>query len=208
MRYFMIFCLALIMLFLIIDILQKHLIKSFYWSRKATHISAGAIIYLMPYWLDRWQIFGLGILFAGILAISKWKNLLSLHGVERKTWGEILYPVSISILSLISLPDYMQVFQISSLVLAVSDGLAGIIGEALNFHAITIFHNTKSLGGAIVFFLSTISILLVFHGFEVSLIKIVLVSILLTITEFILYFGSDNLGVPLMTALLELQLLV
>ena len=102
----------------------------------------------------------------------------------------------------------MRIFQISSLVLAVSDGLAGIIGEAWNFHAITIFHNTKSLGGAIVFFLSTISILLIFHGFEVSLIKIVLVSTLLTITEFILYFGSDNLGVPLMTALLELQLLV
>ena len=104
----MIFCLALILLFLIIDLLQKHLIKSFYWSRKATHISAGVIIFLMPYWLNRWQIFGLGILFAGILAISKWKNLLSLHGVKRKTWGEILYPVSISILSLISVMSSIE----------------------------------------------------------------------------------------------------
>jgi len=208
MRYFMIFCLALIMLFLIIDILQKRLIRSVSWSRKATHISAGGIIFLMPYWLDRWQIFGLGMVFAFILTFSRWKNLLSLHSVERKTWGEIFYPISISFLSLICLPANIKVFQVSTLILAVSDGLAGTVGEAWNFCTITFFRNTKSLGGAITFFVSTLGILFLFHDFGSSFFKIVFVSLLLTITEFLLFFGTDNIGVPIIAALLELHYLI
>ena len=208
MRYFIIFCIALIVLFLIIDILQKRLIRSVAWSRKATHISAGGIIFLMPYWLDCWQIFALGLLFALMLIVSKRKKLLSLHGVKRKTWGEIFYPVSISLLSLICLPGNSRVFQISCLVLAVSDGLAGIVGEAWNFYTVTMFHNKKSLGGAITFFLSTLTILLLFHGPETPFLRLVFISLMLTITEFLLFFGSDNIGIPILTALLELHILL
>ena len=52
------------------------------------------------------------------------------------------------ILCFISLPDNPVAFKIGILVLAVSDGLAGWIGERLNFIPIKVFGNTKSIGGS------------------------------------------------------------
>jgi phytol kinase len=205
---FMLFCLSFIALFLLIDMLQKRVFTGIHWSRKATHIASGLLIFFMPVYLNREQIFWLAFLFVVVLTVSKWKRILSLHNVERKTLGEVFYPASVCILTLICMPDNPRIFQISVLVLAFSDGLTGIVGEALNFGTVKIFRNKKSMGGALTFFLVTCVILIAFHGFTPANYLIILgASAILTSLEFVLIFGTDNLILPLATAMIEFYFL-
>jgi phytol kinase len=207
MKAFGLFFLSFITLFLVIDFLQKKVFTRIYWSRKATHIASGLLIYVLPLYMNRNQIFWLAATFVIILTISKWKKILSLHDVERKTLGEVLYPASICVLTLLCLPLHPKVFRISVLILALSDGFAGIIGEAWNFHTVTLFRNRKSLGGAITFFVVTCLIFIAFHGFTMDNFYLVLgTSVFLTGAEFILTFGTDNLILPVLTAIIELSL--
>jgi phytol kinase len=204
MKVFFLFILYFIALFLSIDFIQKKFFTHTHWSRKATHIFSGLLIILMPFYLNRMQIFWLGIIFVVILTVSKWKKILSLHNVERKTLGEIFYPLSVSLLSVICLPDHVRIFQVSVLVLALSDGLAGIFGELLNLGTVRIFRNKKSLGGALTFFIVTCCILAGFHGITgANLLTILSASAFLTGLEFVFTFGTDNLVLPLSAALIE-----
>ena len=205
---FFLFLISFGVLFFLVDFLQKKVITSLHWSRKATHVLSGPIIFLMPLSLTGKQVFWLAFIFVLVLTISKWNKILSLHNVERKTIGEVLYPLSICILSILCLPEHTKAFQIGTLVLAFSDGFSGIIGEALNFHTIHIFGNKKSLGGALTFFIVTFLILSGYHGFvQPGLIVIIGLSALLAGLEFILIYGSDNLVLPIATALIEIYLM-
>jgi len=204
----LLFCLGFLFLFAVIELLQKQLLTKHKWARKATHILSGGIIFLMPYWLSAAQVVFLAVFFTLLLSVSKWKKLLSLHEVDRYTIGEILYPLSIGAVALISLPRHLEVFQASCLILALSDGLAGTIGEAWDFKTLKLGRNKKSLGGALVFFLCTISILSGFYGFSVMpFTSILLIALILTLAEFMLIFGSDNLFIPVLAAWLILSFL-
>jgi phytol kinase len=205
MYIFLIFFFCFSALFLIIDVFQKKVFTRVQWSRKATHISSGIVIYYMPLFLSRIEIMGLAALFVIILTASKWKTILSLHNVQRKTLGEVFYPLSIGLLSIICLPQNITAFQISVFVLAFSDGLAAIIGEAWNFHPVELFRNKKSFGGAITFFIVTCIILFSFHGFSSANFYLIIgISIILTGIEFVLVYGFDNLVLPVLTAIIEL----
>ncbi len=209
MKFFILFFLGFSALFLIVDILQKKLFTKFQWSRKATHVLSGVLIFLMPGFLEKTQIIWLAIIFSIFLAASKWRNILSLHNVERKTLGEVFYPFTIFPLALMCLPQYPEVFQISVLVLAFSDGMTGIIGEIWDFHPVNLFKNKKSLGGSITFFIVTCIIFFSFHGFSPTNFYLIIgASILLSGVEFLLIYGFDNLVLPLLTAIIELLFFV
>ena len=89
----MIFVFAAIfsILFVIIEVLQKFVFTKYKWSRKATHISMGFVLFYMPVYLNRNEIIILSLLFVFALALSKFKNILTLHNVARKTICEIFY---------------------------------------------------------------------------------------------------------------------
>jgi phytol kinase len=202
---FLIFFLIFSALFLLIDVLQKKLFTQVQWSRKATHVLSGVTIYFMPLYLSRSEIIWLAIIFTLVLTASKWRTILSLHNVHRKTLGEIFYPFSVGVLSMLCLPQHQQAFQIGILVLAFSDGMAGIIGEIWDFRPISMFKNKKSIGGSITFFIVTCIILFSFHGFSAEhLYMIFAASIILTAVEFVLIYGFDNLALPILTAFIEL----
>jgi phytol kinase len=167
-------------------------------TRKIAHTIAGFITIFTPYYLTKWEIFFIGIIFSIILTFTKiFKLIPSIHSVQRKTLGEIFFPLGIALSAIIFLPSNTVAFQCGILVLAVSDALAAIIGIKFGKHVFNIFGNKKSLEGSIAFFITTGLILL---GFDVDFVHILIVSLLLTIVEFFLVFGLDNLILPILSA--------
>ena len=201
MQLFILFFLAYSLLFVVVDGMQRLLIKKNKWSRKATHIGAGVVSFYLPLYMERMEIFILATIFLIILTISRRHKILTLHNVDRYTLGEILYPLSIMFLALICLPRSIESFQLAVLILAFSDGLAGAIGQRLNYYPVHFLKCTKSVGGAITFFIVTLLIFSYLYGFSAStLLLIVGLSTIFTVIEFILPFGTDNLVLPLLVA--------
>ena len=136
--------------------------------------------------------------------LSKWKNILTLHNVKRKTYGELIYPISIILLNYFFLPNDAYAFKIGILVLAFSDGLAGWIGEKIDYKPIYVFKHKKSIGGSIIFLISTFLIYIAFFGASTEiLIPILAVSLILTILEFFVILGFDNLIIPVAAGFLS-----
>ena len=197
-----VFLFAYLVLFVIIESLQRFVLKKTQWSRKAAHIGMGFIIFLMPYYLTKTEIVIMALSFTAVLAFSKFKQILSLHKVERKTIGEVLYPTSIALIAMISLPDNIEAFQAGVLTLAFADGFAAVVGMNFPVKQFKVFKNTKSVGGSLTFAIVTTMIVVLFPSMQEinPLLKIVFV-VLLTVSEFLLIFGLDNLFIPLFATL-------
>ena len=69
-------------------------------TRKVMHILAALVACLLPMWLPPSEIVGMALLFTGALALSKtFKILSSIHDVPRKTWGEVVFPLGIALVT-------------------------------------------------------------------------------------------------------------
>lgn len=204
MKNFIIFLSIFTIIFFGIDLLQKIINEKSKWSRKATHILSGLVVVFFPEFLSSNEIFSLSIFFFFFLLLSKWKNILTLHNVKRKTYGELIYPISIILLNYFFLPNDAYAFKIGILVLAFSDGLAGWIGEKIDYKPIYVFKHKKSIGGSIIFLISTFLIYIAFFGAATEiLIPILAVSLILTILEFFVILGFDNLIIPVAAGFLS-----
>tara|TARA_Y100000385_G_C12990825_1_gene592708 strand:- start:515 stop:1168 length:654 start_codon:yes stop_codon:yes gene_type:complete len=204
MKNFIIFLSIFTIIFFGIDLLQKIINEKSKWSRKATHILSGLVVVFFPEFLSSNEIFSLSIFFFFFLLLSKWKNILTLHNVKRKTYGELIYPISIILLNYFFLPNDAYAFKIGILVLAFSDGLAGWIGEKIDYKPIYVFKHKKSIGGSIIFLISTFLIYIAFFGASTEiLIPILAVSLILTILEFFVILGFDNLIIPVAAGFLS-----
>jgi dolichol kinase len=207
MTNFLIFSASTILLFLLIDFLQKRVIKSYSWSRKATHIAAGGVILLMPSYLTVTEIVLMSVSFIGILMISKYMNILSLHIVKRKSWGEVIYPSSVGALALICIPAHKEAYYVGILCLALADATANFVGTSFPIKAINIGKDQKSWGGCFAFFTVTF---IIFSAFFLpqgaSIFLIIAVSMVLTLSELVAIYGTDNFVVPVLAALLSIWL--
>jgi phytol kinase len=204
MKNFIIFLSIFTIIFFGIDLLQKIINEKSKWSRKATHILSGLVVVFFPEFLSSNEIYSLSIFFFFFLLLSKWKNILTLHNVKRKTYGELIYPISIILLNYFFLPNDAYAFKIGILVLAFSDGLAGWIGEKIDYKPIYVFKHKKSIGGSIIFLVSTFLIYIAFFGAATEiLIPILAVSLILTILEFFVILGFDNLIIPVAAGFLS-----
>lgn len=201
MTVFFIFVAIYIVLFLIIDILQKRVFITINWSRRATHILSGVVSFFLPVYLTRMQVVFISFSFVLVLAASKWMKMLSMHNTSRKTWGEILYPLAIALMALLFLPESIKAYQFGILVLAFADAFAGIVGEWLNYKPMQIGKHIKSLGGCITFFIVFLIISFGSFGFHSHLIiPILLGGLIFTAMEFFLVYGFDNLIIPIAAA--------
>ncbi len=202
MFYFILFLFIYLCLFIGIDLLQKRIFSETIWSRKATHISSSVLTFFLPDYFSSNEIYLLAIIFIVFLGITKWKKLLSLHNVKRQTYGELIYPLSVLTMAFIFLPNNELSFKVGILVLGFSDGLAGWIGEKINYGVVSLFKHKKSIGGSIAFFLSTFIIFIIFFGFEPNMLLLIGASLVVTLVEFVVIYGFDNLAVPVITGFL------
>lgn len=174
-------------------------------SRKIIHSLSGLAIFFFPYFFTVKQIIFLSLLFGAIFVFGRLFNFLGIiNKVKRASWGEVFYPLGVMISALIFLPGNIAAFQFGVLVLGFSDALANIIGSLFGKHKVKLKFGSKSLEGSMAFFLSIFLLLIVFNFTSSSfdLYAYFLIASSLTVMEFILFFGLDNLFLPVVGAYL------
>jgi|SRR3989344_7239485 len=188
-------------LFGLIEILQRWKKIKHELTRKLTHVFSGIIIFFLPNFLTAKEIVLLAAVFAIFLGISKYFGLLSsIHKIDRKTLGEVYFPLGIGISAFFFLPSHVLAFQFGILVLTFADSLAGIIGETFGKHKIAFLANKKSLEGTSAFFITTF-LIICFFGFlrpPFLVLPALTATILLTLVEMLLFAGLDNLFLPIL----------
>ncbi len=121
----------------------------------------------------------------------------SIHSVERKTYGEIFFPLGVLITLWISYP-FSSIFLSSLLILTFADSLAVIPGFLKK-------SQKKTILGSLVFFITSFIILtLIFQSIDIYI--TVIISLILTFVEFISIYGLDDLFIPTIASILLLLL--
>jgi len=171
------------------------------YSRRITHAGAALIAIVAPYFVSGAVIVYACLAFAGIMLTLRFSSLLpSVHAVRRESWGDVFFPLGEAMTAYLFLPHSIAAFQFGIAVLGLSDVAAGVVGERWGVHAISIVGQKKTLEGAAAFFVTTITIGLMF-GAPMNA-TVVGVSGLLTTLELLLVFGADNLLIPVVAAAL------
>jgi uncharacterized protein (TIGR00297 family) len=176
-----------------------------YLIRKSVHLVTGLIIFYLSYHLTRQTLLLLiaaGTLFSFITFFIK--NLNYIHVTGESSWGTLFYPVGIlsSFLLLYNMP--LHYFQITLLFLAVSDTVANMGGYLVSSNPrFRILSEKKTALGIAGFVLTSFLVgLLLLPGSGTEYIFfLVLTVVCATHFEIISHRGSDNLAIPLGTAL-------
>ena len=183
-------------------------------TRNFAHFAATLAVVPFPYiFPSHWYVLVLAAIFFGVLFFSQFsKQLNSIHGIERKSVGSYLLPVSIYLTFLISdLSDNKFIFILPMLILAVSDPMAAILGiNIVNYNGkIKVFGHKlqKTYLGTGAFFVSSfvISVIAFYFHFQLFDLKTFWLTLLIAVTgtlaELISWRGSDNLTIPLSVVL-------
>lgn len=176
------------------------------WTRKLVHMGGGIVCGAFP-WLfeSHWSVLALAALSAGTLTLGRRARLLtSVTGVERRSHGEIWFPVAVYVLFAVARhqPAY---YAISLAVLVFSDAAAALIGRAYGRLAYAVGEDRKSIEGSVVFFVVTFLAvhlaLLLGTPMERTASVLVAAQIALLVASFeaISLRGNDNFVVPLGT---------
>lgn len=196
-------------LLLVSEVLWRcHKIKGEY-ARKFVHIFVGGYVATWSYFLTTNQIVALAVCAMIVLTISKYSSLFhAVHDIDRASFGEILYPVAVAAVALLS-PD-KWVFTVAILFMALSDGMAAVFGTrfAKNRHNRRLFGTHKTVIGAYAFIGFSVLALIIglfIGGESVMVDNLALVFVVLPISgallELLSPYGTDNITVPVIVAL-------
>ncbi|MCL4393135.1 hypothetical protein M1145_03260 [Patescibacteria group bacterium] len=119
----------------------------------------------------------------------------SIHSVDRKTYGEMLFPLGVLIALWIAYP-YSSVFLASLLILTLADSFATIPGFFKK-------SDHKTIYGSLIFFIVSFVILYLFFGSQ-SLYINIFISLVLTGAEYIFTYGLDDFFIPTIGSILLL----
>lgn len=200
-----------LILFLFVGIAEK-IRSSLKWSpevtRKFVHIATGIVVFFTPYiFRTNIPLIVLAGIFTVINAISlKAEAFKGMHETERTTYGTVFYPISIILMAILFWNSYPQILQIGTLILALSDAFAAIVGGNIkSAHVFHVTRDSKSIEGSLTFFITTFVIVVLGIIFlqkeSLSLNTLIWVAFLTalvsTITETLSWAGSDNITAPL-----------
>jgi len=181
-------------------------------TRKIAHIGSGIIVAFFPLLISLNTAIIIGVISSLFLIFTKkYKLLNSIHNIEKSSIGDIIFAPSLTLCAILFWPIQPILFQTGALVLGLSDGFAGLIGEKLKMKPYNI-NSKKTLWGSIIFFIITFIILLTVIYFQyllsITLIFYIFISsLLLTIIEALLTKGWDNLFIPIAAGLIMYFLL-
>jgi uncharacterized protein (TIGR00297 family) len=208
--------LGIIVLLGLSEIVRRRLDWPAEFSRKLVHISAGILFFFAPILIESSLPFVIiALLFIIINYIALKKGFLKGMNGERETFGTIFYPISFLILVLFAWQDHKIIIIISMMIMAIGDALAAIVGESLpNTHNYLLITEKKTLEGSITMFVtSTIIIFVVlqsnsFRSYVVAYSSVyvlwiaIITAVISTVAEALSTKGSDNLSVPLFSAVI------
>lgn len=178
------------------------------WSRKVVHIGGGAVVPLA--WatgIDRWLALGAAALITLLAAFNHRQRVLpAIEDVGRDSFGTVAYGLSITLLLAWLWPDRADAVSAGVLVMAVGDGVAGLVGPLVPSPTWRVLGERRSLAGTGSMALASLVVLLL-----LSLVlmpaapePVMLLAMVGTATalEQVALLGVDNLSVPLAVAAL------
>jgi phytol kinase len=174
-------------------------------SRKFIHILVGTFVAFWPFYLSWSDIRLTSVAFLVVVLISvKLKLFKSIHDVNRKTAGEILFAVSVGLITFVTQDKY--IYAAAILEMSLADGLAAILGKKYGSrNKYKIWSQHKSITGSAVFLIVSLAILLTYGllapGIHWS-VGLVFIALAATVLENISVYGLDNLVVPVAVAAL------
>ena len=176
-------------------------------SRKIVHIGAGFTVPL-AWWLEIPRQFALpAAALATLFALVNHRSQLlpAVEDVDRRSAGTIAYGVSITLLIALGWPQQAQLISAAVLVMALGDGIAGLVGANLPSQRWRLFGQTKSLlGTAAMAMVSLLVLVSLLRG--VPWPSLLAIAGAATALEQLSWGGLDNLSVPLGVALLGFKL--
>jgi phytol kinase len=179
------------------------------WSRKLVHIGGGAVVPLA--WLfgiARWLAIPAAALITLLALLNHRRRLLpAIEDVGRHSYGTVAYGASITLLLSLWWPWRADAVCAGVLVMAVGDGLAGLVGPRLPSPSWRVLGERRSLSGTATMALASLAVLLAVAALAPAgpaWPLLVLLALIATALEQVALLGLDNLTVPLAVALLWL----
>jgi phytol kinase len=174
-------------------------------TRKFIHITVACFAASWPFFMEWQQVYLISLLMLVGILLSRFLHLFrAIHGVKRRTWGEVFFAVSIGLAALLS--QNAWAFAAAMLVMGVADGFAALVGTLIdNTHRYHIFGHPKSREGTLTFFLMSLIILAVCVAaghLPANPAEVLGIAVAVTILENISSGGTDNLFVPLVIIVL------
>lgn len=174
-------------------------------KRKFVHIALGLSCLGFPWLFEQiWPVLVLcAISVVALLGLRRNKSGLRsvLHGVERKSWGELCFPLAVTGLFLLHenpIPDYV----LPLLILTLADAVGALVGLRFGRAKYTTDEGFKSLEGSLAFFLTAFlcTFLCLRLGTQTGLLDAVLIAtvigLLVMLIEGFARMGFDNLWIP------------
>lgn len=195
----------------IIKLLEKKISIDAETKRKLLHGTMGILMLTFPYIFK--SVYSVGILGAiaiiilFILKNTKLKKSLGtvLYSVNRESWGEIFFVISVFIIFYLSKGDKI-LYSIPILILTFADSAAALIGKKYGSKNVAkLNEDAKSIEGSFMFFMvafmATLIPLLLWTniGREETLIISTIIGFNVALIEMICHSGNDNLFIPLTT---------
>ena len=182
-------------------------------SRKIVHIGTGAVVPLAWFF----QIpFVVALPVAAVITVvttinHQWRFIPAVEDVDRNSYGTIAYGIAITTLLLLFWPTRADAVSAGVLVMALGDGLAGLIGRNVASPKWVLFGQTKSSVGTMT--MAVVSGLVLiglarWSGADLSLPAALGMVAMATGLEQLSWRGLDNLSVPLSVGVLWSQLVV
>ena len=175
-------------------------------SRKIVHIGTGAVVPLAWFF----QIpFVVALPVAAVITVvtalnHQWRFIPAVEDIDRNSYGTVAYGLAITMLLVLCWPARADAVCAGVLVMALGDGLAGLIGRSVNSARWTVLGQTKSVAGtltmALVSTLVLVGLMLV-SGNAVAWRVAIGISAMATALEQVSPAGVDNLSVPLLVGL-------
>jgi phytol kinase len=199
---------ALAML-LLLRLYRKRMDAEAEWVRKLAHIGTGFMSICLP-WIfsSRVPVFvvcgGSIVLLLAIRYLPAVNKRLSgvLDGVNRESWGEICFPISVALLYQFAQGSKL-LYVVPLVVLTLADTVAALTGTEYGKHGYAATGATKSMEGSIAFFTAaffSVNLALVVFS-DASKIETLLISldiaIIVMLLEAIAWRGLDNIFIPL-----------
>ena len=183
-------------------------------GRKFVHALMGLVILFIPFFDHMWIALIPPILFTFVnLADLYWGIFSQIQGEDQGNVGTVLYPISyIILISIFYGTQWWGLAVLGILAMAFGDAGASVIGRQFGKTTYTVNGEVRSfMGSGTMFVVTWIVALIVFIAYgksfgmdmqyEVILAAATFVAIAATIIEALSIKGSDNLTVPVLTAL-------
>jgi phytol kinase len=179
------------------------------WIRKLAHLSTGALAICFPWIFSSsppvYLVCGLSVLLLiGIRVFRPMRSRLSgvLDAVDRNSWGEFYFLVSVAILFGLARGDKL-LYVIPLLLLTFADAVGALLGTQYGRYGYHGMGGAKSLEGSVAFFTVAFLavhvplLLLTEMGRPQTLLVAIDIALIVTLLEAVAWHGLDNILIPL-----------